>query len=40
VQRAVRLTTGETIAAWVYLYRRDVQRFRVIPEGRWMARKS
>jgi gamma-glutamylcyclotransferase (GGCT)/AIG2-like uncharacterized protein YtfP len=40
VQRPVDLATGVTIAAWVYLYRGDVQRLRAIPEGRWLARKT
>jgi gamma-glutamylcyclotransferase (GGCT)/AIG2-like uncharacterized protein YtfP len=34
-ERAVRLPSGEEIAAWVYLYRKDVCRFPAIPDGRW-----
>src|SRR5262245_43896871 len=40
VERPVRLATGETVGAWVYLYRQDVQRFRMIPEGHWLERKD
>jgi gamma-glutamylcyclotransferase (GGCT)/AIG2-like uncharacterized protein YtfP len=34
-ERSVRLTSGEEVAAWVYLYRKDVRRFAAIPDGRW-----
>jgi gamma-glutamylcyclotransferase (GGCT)/AIG2-like uncharacterized protein YtfP len=27
--------TGETVSAWVYVYRQDVTRARLIPDGRW-----
>jgi gamma-glutamylcyclotransferase (GGCT)/AIG2-like uncharacterized protein YtfP len=37
VERKVGLASGEEIMAWVYLYRRDVRRFRLIPDGRWLA---
>jgi gamma-glutamylcyclotransferase (GGCT)/AIG2-like uncharacterized protein YtfP len=40
VERLVELATGATLTAWVYLYRKDVQRFRPIPEGRWLAHKA
>ena len=36
-ERQVLLASGEEIAAWVYLYLRDVARLRAIPHGRWMA---
>jgi gamma-glutamylcyclotransferase (GGCT)/AIG2-like uncharacterized protein YtfP len=36
-ERPVRLVSGEEIAAWVYLYRKDVRRFAPIPGGRWLA---
>lgn len=35
VERDVRLASGENMTAWVYLYRGDVSRFRLIPSGRW-----
>ena len=35
VERPVRLASGEQITAWVYLYRKDVAPFRLIPDGRW-----
>ena len=35
VERPVRLASGEHITAWVYLYRKDVARFRLIADGRW-----
>lgn len=35
VERPVRFASGEHIAVWVYLYRKDVARFRLIPDGRW-----
>ena len=28
---------ASTITAWVYLYRKDVARFRLIPDGRWRS---
>jgi gamma-glutamylcyclotransferase (GGCT)/AIG2-like uncharacterized protein YtfP len=37
VERPVRLVSGELITAWVYLYRKDVARFRLIPDGRWLS---
>ena len=37
VDRPVRLGSGQEVVAWVYLYRRDVQRFQAIPGGRWLA---
>lgn len=37
VERPVRLASGESVTAWVYLYRKDVSRFRRIPEGRWLT---
>jgi gamma-glutamylcyclotransferase (GGCT)/AIG2-like uncharacterized protein YtfP len=36
VQHPVQLTTGGTIAAWVYLYRKDVAGRSAIPSGRWL----
>ncbi len=40
VERPARLASGQEITAWVYFYRKDVQRFRPIPDGRWLARKD
>ena len=37
VERPVRLASGEHVTAWVYLYRKDVARFRLIPDGRWRS---
>lgn len=37
VERPVRLASGEPGTAWVYLYRKDVARFRLIPDGRWLS---
>jgi gamma-glutamylcyclotransferase (GGCT)/AIG2-like uncharacterized protein YtfP len=37
VERAVQLATGGTVTAWVYLYLKDVQKFRLIPGGRWLT---
>ena len=37
VERPVRLASGESATAWVYLYRKDVSRFRRIPDGRWVS---
>lgn len=34
-ERPVRLGSGEEVAAWVYLYRKDVRRFPPILGGRW-----
>jgi gamma-glutamylcyclotransferase (GGCT)/AIG2-like uncharacterized protein YtfP len=34
-ERPVRLASGEEVAAWVYLYRKDVRRLPPIPGGRW-----
>lgn len=35
LDRPARLATGEEIAAWVYLYRKDVAGFALVPDGRW-----
>ena len=35
VERTARLTSGDEIAAWVYLYLKSVSGLRPIPEGRW-----
>ena len=40
VERPVRLVSGEQITARVYLYRKDVARFRLIPDGRWVFTSS
>ena len=40
VERRVRLATGEQLAAWVYLYRKDVAPLRLIPGGRWAPATS
>ena len=40
VERSVRLASGEQITVWVYLYRKDVARFRLIPDGRWGSAAS
>ena len=37
VERDVRLASGPSMTAWVYLYRGDVSRFRFIADGRWVA---
>ncbi len=37
LERPARLATGEEIAAWVYLYQKDVAGFRLVPDGRWTA---
>jgi gamma-glutamylcyclotransferase (GGCT)/AIG2-like uncharacterized protein YtfP len=37
VGRPVRLTSGEEIAAWVYLYRKSVVSTRRIASGRWVS---
>ena len=36
IERPVRLASGEDVAAWVYLYRKDVRRLAPIPGGRWV----
>ena len=36
-ERPVRLTSGEVIAAWVYIYRGDVAGLSAVPGGRWVA---
>jgi gamma-glutamylcyclotransferase (GGCT)/AIG2-like uncharacterized protein YtfP len=35
VERPVRLATGAEMAAWVYLYQKDVTRLPAIADGRW-----
>jgi gamma-glutamylcyclotransferase (GGCT)/AIG2-like uncharacterized protein YtfP len=40
VERPVRLASSQEITAWVYFYRKDVRRFRLIPDGRWLASKD
>ena len=40
VERPVRLASGEHVTAWVYLYRKDVAPFRLIPDGRWVSASS
>ncbi|MGH6815663.1 MAG: gamma-glutamylcyclotransferase family protein [Hyphomicrobiaceae bacterium] len=37
-ERAVRLASGETVTAWMYVATRDVSRARHIRSGRWEAR--
>ena len=37
VERPVQLTSGGQVTAWVYLYRKDIRRFRLIPDGRWLS---
>jgi gamma-glutamylcyclotransferase (GGCT)/AIG2-like uncharacterized protein YtfP len=37
VERPVRLAAGGTLIAWVYLYRRSVQRLPEVLTGRWVA---
>lgn len=37
VERPLRLASGQPIAAWVYLYRKTVAPFRLIPDGRWRS---
>jgi len=34
-ERPVRVASGESVAAWVYLYRKDVRRLPPVPGGRW-----
>jgi gamma-glutamylcyclotransferase (GGCT)/AIG2-like uncharacterized protein YtfP len=36
VERAVRLGSGATLTAWVYLYRKSVRQRPPIPGGRWL----
>lgn len=40
VERPVRLASGEPVTAWVYLYRKTVAPFRLIPDGRWLSASS
>jgi gamma-glutamylcyclotransferase (GGCT)/AIG2-like uncharacterized protein YtfP len=35
VERAVRLASGETVSAWVYVYLKSVRTRPVVPGGRW-----
>jgi gamma-glutamylcyclotransferase (GGCT)/AIG2-like uncharacterized protein YtfP len=37
VERQVRLASGAHLTAWLYLYGRDVSRFALVPDGRWVA---
>jgi gamma-glutamylcyclotransferase (GGCT)/AIG2-like uncharacterized protein YtfP len=37
VERPVRLSTGEEIGAWVYLFVKSVSGFVLVPDGRWTA---
>jgi gamma-glutamylcyclotransferase (GGCT)/AIG2-like uncharacterized protein YtfP len=37
VERPVKLATGATLTAWVYVFRGGVTRLRLIPDGRWPA---
>ena len=37
VERPMRLTSGEQVTAWVYLYRKPISGLRRIPEGRWVS---
>lgn len=37
VERTVRLAAYKEIAAWVYLYRKPVDRHRLIEDGRWLS---
>jgi len=39
VERPVRLASGRTLTAWVYLYRKDVQHLGAIPGSRWLPGK-
>lgn len=36
IERPVRVDSREDVAAWVYLYRKDVRRLAPIPGGRWV----
>ena len=36
VERPVRLPSGETLSAWVYLYLKSVKARPVVPGGRWL----
>jgi gamma-glutamylcyclotransferase (GGCT)/AIG2-like uncharacterized protein YtfP len=40
VERAVRLASGQTLPAWVYLYRRSVRARPEVPDGRWVPPQS
>jgi gamma-glutamylcyclotransferase (GGCT)/AIG2-like uncharacterized protein YtfP len=40
LDRPVRLASGETIAAWVYLYRRSLRSRRELPDGHWVPPPS
>ena len=35
LERPARLATAEELTAWVYLYRKDVAGFALVPDGRW-----
>jgi gamma-glutamylcyclotransferase (GGCT)/AIG2-like uncharacterized protein YtfP len=37
VERTVRFASGKNVTAWIYLYRKDVGWFRLIPDGRWLS---
>lgn len=37
VERLVRLVSGAEIAAWVYLYQKDVSRLPLVADGRWAS---
>lgn len=37
VERPARLASGKPLSVWVYLYRKDVAGFRLIPDGRWVS---
>ena len=40
VERQVWLATGAEMAAWVYLYKKDVARLAAIPDGRWSVARG
>jgi gamma-glutamylcyclotransferase (GGCT)/AIG2-like uncharacterized protein YtfP len=39
-ERKARLTSGQELTVWVYLYRASVRGLPVVPDGRWTSRKG
>jgi gamma-glutamylcyclotransferase (GGCT)/AIG2-like uncharacterized protein YtfP len=37
VERPIRLSSGQEVAAWVYLYQKDVSHLPLVADGRWTA---
>jgi gamma-glutamylcyclotransferase (GGCT)/AIG2-like uncharacterized protein YtfP len=40
VERPARLSTGDDLTAWVYVYRKPVAASALIPDGRWAPRSG